>query len=155
MQKEKKQQKIDERKRICKYCGKPFLSSRDNHTYCSAECRNRYNNNISSLKKRIKRKTIIRDSGITIERLIKRDGCNCWICGKVTNKADYEIKQNGAFIAGPSYPSIDHVQALSNGGLHTWSNVRLAHKRCNALKGNRLTIEEANGQLLYFLLSTF
>lgn len=150
LQEEKQQQRLAVRNRICKYCGKPFLSSHNNHTYCSAECRNRYNNKIGEINRRIKIKTNVRDSGISIERLIKRDGCNCWICGKATNKTDYEVRQDGTFVAGPSYPSIDHVQALANGGLHTWSNVRLAHMRCNSLKGNRFTMEEANGQLKLF-----
>ena len=38
------------------------------------------------------------------------------------------------FIADNMYPSIDHVKLLARGGLHEWSNVKLAHRICNSIK---------------------
>ena len=44
----------------------------------------------------------------------------------------------GVTIVGKQYPSIDHVIPLAKGGLHAWSNVKLAHKGCNEQKGDRI-----------------
>lgn len=33
--------------------------------------------------------------------------------------------------------TIDHIVALSNGGTHTFGNLQIAHRSCNAHKGNR------------------
>jgi len=144
------EKKLAEHKRICKYCGKEFLSGRNQYTYCSADCRNRYKNRLHELNRRIKIKANIRDSGISIEKLIKRDGCKCWLCGKDVDKTDYCVRHDGTFVAGPNYPSIEHVVALSNGGQHSWNNVKLAHVYCNTLKSNKLVTEEENGQLKLF-----
>ena len=39
---------------------------------------------------------------------------------------------------GPNYPSIDHLIPVARGGLHAWSNVRLAHFKCNVDKSDTL-----------------
>lgn len=70
------------------------------------------------------------DKEVTLKKLIDRDKGICQICGRPINTED----KNGC-VAGDDYPSIDHVIALSKGGGHTWDNVQLAHKRCNAIKG--------------------
>jgi len=49
-------------------------------------------------------------------RLRKRDGKNCYYCGKQTNK-----------------PDLAHVKSLFYGGDNTEANLRLAHRRCNLL----------------------
>lgn len=66
------------------------------------------------------------DPSVSTDRLIKRDGNRCYICGIECDKSD---KTWGNF--GPTYPTIDHVMPLSKGGSHTWDNVRLACGRCN------------------------
>ena len=73
------------------------------------------------------------DSGITIDKLISRDGPDCYICGKKTTFSDTRWGK-----WGPDYPSIDHVIPLSRGGKHSWENVRLCCGGCNAAKGKRL-----------------
>jgi hypothetical protein len=42
----------------------------------------------------------------------------------------------------PLSPSIDHIEPLSRGGLHTYANVRIAHLRCNIARSNRFTYEQ-------------
>jgi 5-methylcytosine-specific restriction endonuclease McrA len=72
------------------------------------------------------------------------------VCGKKVNYKDYEIKNN-IFLAGPSYPSIDHILPLSKGGAHTWDNIMLAHRQCNWLKGDHESFECMNGQMKFAL----
>lgn len=76
------------------------------------------------------------ESGITLEKLYKRDRGVCYICNKTCDWSDFQ-KVNGAFIVGGSYPTVEHVKALCNGGSHTWGNVKLACFACNVKKGGR------------------
>ena len=66
---------------------------------------------------------------ITLNRLIQRDGLECYICGKTCDPSD---KRWGSF--GPDYPTIDCVVALKNGGSFTWDNVRIACGECNCVR---------------------
>lgn len=60
-----------------------------------------------------------------IRTLLVRDGNLCWLCGEpFTNHGD------GA-------PTLDHVIPRSKGGVRANSNLRLAHRRCNHLRGDR------------------
>lgn len=118
--------------KFCEVCG-TALTSRA--TWCSACAKKRDNKN-RELKRRIKIKEALIDSDITLEKLINRDGCRCYLCGRVCNKEDYE-ERDGAFIAGNMYPSIDHVVPLAKGGKHSWDNVRVAHRICNSMKSDK------------------
>lgn len=74
------------------------------------------------------------DWTVNLQELISRDQSVCALCGELVNVNDYTVR-DGVFIAGNSYPSIDHIIPLSKGGAHTWSNVQLAHRACNSRKG--------------------
>ena len=64
-----------------------------------------------------------------IRTLLVRDGNLCWLCGEpFANHGD------GA-------PTLDHVIPRSKGGVRANSNLRLAHRRCNLIRGDR-TAEE-------------
>lgn len=76
------------------------------------------------------------EPGISLERLIERDGLTCAICGGVCNPND---KNNGRI--GLTYPTIDHIIAMKNGGGHTWDNVQVAHMICNSTKRDLLEEE--------------
>lgn len=54
--------------------------------------------------------------------ILERDGLLCHICGK-----DVAVKD----------VTMDHVLALVLGGQHTRENLKVAHRSCNASKGNR------------------
>jgi 5-methylcytosine-specific restriction endonuclease McrA len=77
------------------------------------------------------------DKDITVQGLFLRDGGRCYLCGKACDWAD-KIEIDGTIICGNRYPSIDHVRPLSKGGLHSWDNVKLAHRICNSLKNDQV-----------------
>lgn len=58
------------------------------------------------------------------QTVFTRDKGVCRICGKsVAQDSNWEV---------------DHVVPLSKGGVHAYSNVQLAHRRCNRKKGARV-----------------
>lgn len=119
---------------FCGECGEPFFDYRD-RLYCSSECVRKHINRTHWENRRAKVKNALVDSDISLERLIKRDNNVCYLCGNECNCNDY-VMQGNTFIAGNYYPSIDHVQPLAKGGLHSWNNVRLAHRICNTIKSD-------------------
>ena len=118
----------------CKECGAVYLGG---GCFCSDKCRKKHTNRKHD--NRLSRAEVV-DRSITLEKLFKRDGGICWICGEPCDYGDGRKDKSGNFIVGPSYPSIDHVYPLSHGGAHTWQNVRLAHHRCNTLKSDKVVV---------------
>ena len=110
----------------CSECGKEFETVRENAVTCSPECR-RHRANSRHDKRIAKDKRIDK---ITVNELYKKDAGICWICGGKCNLDDY-ITRDGTIICGDYYPSVDHIVPVCNGGEDAWSNVRLAHRRCN------------------------
>lgn len=64
------------------------------------------------------------------EQLARRDGWQCWLCG---GEVDPDAPPSS-----PAAPTVDHVVPRSRGGRTEPSNLRLAHRRCNGRRGNRL-----------------
>lgn len=122
----------------CPVCGKTISKKK----YCSQECRKKATNKRHDVRRRAKVQQAMVDRDITVEGLYKRDKGVCYLCG---GKCDYEdyVVRDGAFITGDWYPSIDHVVPLAKGGKHSWSNVRLAHFRCNTIKRDNLNLSPA------------
>lgn len=113
----------------CRECGKFFTTHLTKSVYCGVRCANRCKNRRHGEN----RKELINLNGqadwsISIERLLKRDGANCHICG---GKTDRSVGYNG-----DKYPNIDHVKPLAKGGTHTWGNVKVAHRLCNIIKSD-------------------
>lgn len=122
---------------VCKNCGTEFCieSTRyDSETYCSARCQRRWHDRIKSEKRMAKLKERQHDTDITLEKLFRRDGGVCYICGCTCDWSDI-VEKDGTKIAGDRYPSVDHVKPVAKGGTHTWDNIRLACRACNTLKG--------------------
>lgn len=120
---------------VCAECGKEFTPSNTGYVCCSEECRRRRANRRNELNRRHKLKENGKiDWSISLDRVITNDDNVCYLCGGKCDKNDYTISNNGHFIAGETYPSIDHVIPVAKGGTHTWDNVRLAHFRCNSNK---------------------
>lgn len=117
----------------CKECGAFFIGGRS--CYCSDECKRKHINRKHD--NRLDRANRI-DKSISLKKLYKRDKGICWICGGKCDYKDYVKDENGYFIVGANYPSIDHVYPLSKGGNHEWSNVKLAHHYCNTLKNDKV-----------------
>jgi 5-methylcytosine-specific restriction endonuclease McrA len=134
--------------RVCLYCGEEFKGERANKKYCSLEhmYKANYRRKELSKRKRLKDNGKI-DYSITIQKLIKRDRGICSLCGKKVNMKDYTVCGD-VFTAGNYYPSIDHTIAIANGGMHTWDNVRLAHRLCNSIKSDKQFTESSGGQLM-------
>ena len=122
----------------CKKCGKLFYSTQKKY-FCSEQCLKAVEYSKSKDKRLIKIKVAYKDY-ITLNELYKRNKGICYICGRRCNYSDCRTNESGAFIAGESYPSIDHIIPLSKGGLHSWENVGLAHRGCNTLKGNKIIV---------------
>lgn len=55
-------------------------------------------------------------------KILNRDGNNCWICNLSFNEEDL--------------PTIDHIIPLAEGGTHHLKNLKLAHRKCNETRGN-------------------
>ena len=122
---------------VCKNCGQAFCiecSGYNSETYCSEKCQKRYVNRIKNEKRMDRLKHREHDTDITLEKLFKRDGGVCYICGELCQWSDIE-EIDGTMVAGEHYPSIDHVRPVAKGGTHTWNNIRLACRHCNTLKG--------------------
>lgn len=99
--------------------------------YCSLKCNKRMCN--AARRARLR--------GLDAERLHWRtpfveDGPACHICGFDVEPADFEVI-DGFHHLGLAYPTLDHIVALANGGLHIRSNVALAHLYCNSVKSDR------------------
>ena len=116
----------------CIVCGTKTI----NPKYCSKVCRKRAGNKQKETNRRIKIMSQMVDKDITLESLYKRDRGLCHICGLACSWDDYIIDSNQKQ-CGEWYPSIDHVVPLSKGGLHSWNNVKLAHRRCNSIKSDK------------------
>lgn len=127
--------------KFCGDCGLSIiLSNRQLCDDCLAkhqlEIRKEQNRN-KEINRRTKEQNCKRDKGITLKKVYIRDNGICYLCGRVCDWNDYKIV-NDAFIVGGSYPTIEHVLALCNGGTHTWDNIKLACHACNTKKGRRL-----------------
>ena len=121
----------------CGCCGELFINNGKRTKFCSDECMIRAGN-AQSKDRRIKKIQVVKRDNIILSRLYERDNGVCHICGSLCNWNDYEVREDGTFVAGNDYPSIDHVIPLSKGGQHSWNNVKLAHRICNTLKSDQI-----------------
>ena len=125
--------------RTCLECGEKFrvgdIYKGVGHinTCCSSECADAYYKRKHKHQRRLKVRESCEDP--TWRDLYNAGDHKCYLCGEPVDPSDYTHTESGAFIAGPRYPSLDHIVALANGGTHTLGNARLAHCRCNSMKG--------------------
>lgn len=145
---------------VCKRCGKTYTIEQymksigtryeRNSGYCSRTCRdkaktendrrNRSRYRSEGKKHRCKHYTRAKElglpaeEGITLKKLIARDGLRCAICGDM---CDLNDRSYGKY-CGAKSPSIDHIVPLAKGGGHTWDNVQVAHILCNSNKSDHV-----------------
>ena len=117
----------------CVVCG----ALTPNPKYCCVACSNKANWTTKEHRRRARLKAQMVDKDISVEGLFRRDKGICALCGRRCDLEDYTVR-NGIFIAGDWYPSVDHIKPISKGGLHSWDNVQLAHRRCNTLKSDKI-----------------
>ena len=128
---------------VCIECCVTFVGNRKGKKYCSEACSMRTMNRTRELRRRTKLKENGSvDLSITLISLIGKDNNTCHICKAVCDKEDYTKTDEGHFITGRMYPSIDHVIPVNKGGTHTWDNVKLAHHYCNTIKRDNDVNEE-------------
>ena len=125
------EQQADDHDFVCLVCGKKTKEKKYSKKYCSRECAMKVQNTNREIKKRMFAKSKTVDKDITLQKLFLRDQGKCWICGMLCDYHDFRRTER-AFIAGDLYPSIDHIMPRCEGGEHSWRNVRLAHRKCNA-----------------------
>lgn len=140
---------------VCKVCGKEYTPRQymaseglrffSNPGYCSHECNRKALNRAQKMspchrdrndnhRHRARKHGVEYVSGITLKKLVKRDGLRCRICGGMCDWSDHSWSE----FCGPTYPSIDHIIPIAKGGPHTWENVQVAHMMCNSEKGDKL-----------------
>lgn len=88
---------------------------------------------VSPNRKQIAIKNGKYEKGISIKKLIERDGNKCYLCGREVSYSNSTID--------PLYPNIEHVMPISRGGTHSWDNVKVSCRHCNIRK-NSMTLEE-------------
>ena len=139
-----KQKEIEARKiartvtKSCKWCGKEFTTDIPNKLTCSEYCSRK-----RSAKKNDKRSNSSNtvDNDISLPRLYKRDLGICYLCHSKTDPTDI-VRYPTHVIAGPRYPTIEHVIPIAKGGLHAWDNIKLACKQCNSTKSDSVDERE-------------
>lgn len=114
--------------RECIICRQLFVPIHGRQKYCSTSCATY----LHWKGKEAYRYKI--DLGI----LYRRDGGICHICGKLCDWNDFTIMEDGSLKVGANYPTRDHLIPKSKGGEHSYENIKLAHLRCNSLKGAKL-----------------
>lgn len=124
----------------CPICGEMFGGD-VRKQYCSKQCKDiSYKMSKSATRSARQRYTgaVLVDKDINIKKLYNRDKGRCYICGCLTSFEDKHLSNRGNIACGKHYPSIDHVIPISKGGLHSWSNVKLACLWCNQSKGAKM-----------------
>lgn len=119
---------------ICVVCGKKYTAHHPFSIYCSDKCGRKAHPRLKN-RKRLRGKII--DKDITLTELAKKYNDICQICGLKVDWTDKQIV-DGTTICGEYYPSIDHIKPISKGGLHSWDNVWLAHRKCNTYKRDKI-----------------
>jgi len=114
----------------CVECGKVFPTVRENQICCSSKCTKHRANRRHD--KRIPKDRRV-DKGITAKELHRKEHGRCWICGGMCDINDFYVRDE-VIICGDSYPSVDHIIPICEGGLDSWANVRLAHRKCNTAR---------------------
>ncbi len=136
-------------KRKCIECGKEFISFSKQQVICK-DCHNKQEKERKKANKRLREAKAKKNGkiewNISLEKLMQKDDNICKICGRQVDIEDYYYTNEGYFIAGDNYPSIDHIIPLAKGGTHTWNNVQLAHRHCNSIKCDSI-IEQEEKQL--------
>lgn len=127
---------------VCKVCDSEFSTNQPHQVTCSLECRKRWKNRRND--KRINKHNTV-DEDITLATLYQRDKGICYICGEQCVFEDFEYTE-ASFTCGRTYPTIDHIVPLARGGLHSWSNVKLAHHLCNSRKGDIVSKERFDNE---------
>lgn len=140
---------------VCKICGKEYTSRQymesegltlfSNVGYCSHACKRKAMNKAKKMSPsgktghyydRARKYGVEYIPGITLKKVVARDGLRCAICGGMCDWNDHTWSS----CSGPLYPSVDHIIPMAKGGPHIWENVQVAHVMCNSEKGDKVSV---------------
>lgn len=68
------------------------------------------------------------------QQVAKRQGGKCWLCGTRTYADDRRRRPDGVEQLGATFPTVDYVVAVDQGGTYDGDNVRLAHRQCRDVR---------------------
>lgn len=83
-----------------------------------------------------------KERGMTITRLMARDGGECRLCGE---QLDRHIKDPN----DPLFVTIDHILSPGDGGTEELANKQLAHRKCNITRGREPLMPTEEFRLLF------
>lgn len=135
----------------CCICGKEYtvrdyvksagLKYASDGGVCSVECKREKERRIkrshrtpSNHRHRAMMHGVDYEPGITLKKLVMRNGLRCALCGELCDWNDHTWSK----YSGPKHPTIDHIIPISKGGPHTWANVQVACAMCNSLKSDNV-----------------
>jgi 5-methylcytosine-specific restriction endonuclease McrA len=111
----------------CIGCGHNFSTKRTDKLYCTKDCREWITQQIK--RERDKAYHNARTPSFKRRIFFASDGA----CGICNQPIDLRLKW-----PDPMSYSIDHIVPRSLGGSHAANNLRAAHNKCNASRGNRV-----------------
>lgn len=147
---------LNDKTHICTVCGKSFSIAdytedcglkqiQHNPSYCSHACKRKATNKARKMSPsgrtgsyyvRARKYGVEYIPGITLKKVVARDGLRCAICGGMCDWNDHTWSE----YSGPLHPSIDHIIPMAKGGPHIWENVQVAHVMCNSEKGDKVSV---------------
>lgn len=75
------------------------------------------------------------DKFLTMEKVIHEKGCKCIWCGRECKVKSFHVV-GGQPQPNPDCATIEHIQAIANGGQHNLKNVAIACHACNSKKSD-------------------
>ncbi len=112
----------------CAWCTSAFTSAQPDARYCSDRCGKKMNR--ARRDERLARAYV---EDVSPAKVFGNDNWMCWLCGEEadpTRVAPY-----------PLAATVDHLIPVSEGGEHSYANVRTAHFICNSRRGARRVAE--------------
>jgi hypothetical protein len=79
-------------------------------------------------------KAAARSGPPTWQLVAQRQGGKCWLCGTRTYADDRRRLASGTEQLGATYPTVDYVVSIEQGGTYESGNVRLAHRQCRDVR---------------------
>lgn len=111
--------------RSCVVCSGPYRGPGSRCGQCAHEHRKALSSSAQARRLEVVRSG---DEGISWRSVAERDGWSCHLCGRL-------VRQIAGTAHEPLGATVDHLVPIAAGGLHTWDNVALAHRRCNLKRG--------------------
>ena len=105
----------------CRECGKTFTTRRSQKLTCSRRCHNRLDGRRRN-SGRVSARRPDDEQVFTILDIAVRDRWTCHLCGDGVERSTW---------------TLDHLIPQSQGGEHSRTNVKLAHRSCNSRRGTK------------------